>query len=1270
VEERIGVCMRRSMDVDQSGANSVRLFRVQFCGWFLILLTTVIVHGQVSVTTWHNDTSRTGQNLNETILSPSNVNPTLFGKLFSQTVDGFVYAQPLYLPNLTIGGTTHNVLFIATEHDTVYAFDADNNGGTNASPLWKASLLSTAYGAAAGATTVPSSVLGTDIQPEIGITGTPVIDPASGTLYVVSKTEEGSSFVQRLHALDVTSGAEKFGGPVVITATVDGTGNGSSSGKLTFDSEWENQRPGLLLLNGVVYIGFAAHGDVGPWHGWILGYSASTLKQTGAFCTSPNGVGGGFWMSGAALSAEVIDPVNHPFGRMYVATGNGDYTATKPYAAGMDYGDSILNLDLTNGVPTIQDEFTPKNQATMDSGDGDLGSSGVLILPNQTTGSYPHLAVLAGKPGEVYLLNREGLGGYDTSADQVVQELPSGVGQTGTWTMPAYWNGSVYYAGRLDYLKAFPLVNGLLTGPTIKSTDTYAYPGANPSISANGNSQGVIWTINSSAYPNDGPSVLEAYDATKLGAPLYTSSTNSSRDSAGPAVKFTLPTIANGKVYVGAQKLVSVYGQLSGAEVTATPFMSPDPETYTGTVSVSISDATAGSTIYYTLDGSTPTESSAVYSTSLKISDTTTVNAIATASGYDQSAMISATYTLATQTATPSLSPGSETISQSTPVTISDATSGATIYFTTDGSTPTTASTKYTGPVSVDTSETLNAIAVVSGYTNSEVGSASYTLDSGETGINFPSGFADTGGIVILNGSADLDDSRLQMTDGGTNEASSAWYYEAVNIQAFTTTFSFQLSNPAGNGITFAIQGNNTAASGSDGSGLGYQGITQSIAVKFDFNTIVGAGQDSTGLFTNGAEPTTPAIDLSSTGINLKSDDTMDVTLAYNGSILSMTISDIVTGAAYTTSWTVNIPSIVGGNTAYVGFTGGAGTLSSSQKLLTWAYNTVSSGLPLSTTPIFSPPGGTYTSSQTVSMSSLTSGALIYYTTNGTTPTTSSTVYSKPITVSSSSTVKAIAQASGYSSSSVGTESYTIGTAVAAPAFSIAGGTYTAGQVVSLTDATPGTKIYYTTDGTSPTASSTAYTRALQVSQTEVVSAIGITSGAAQSPVAKASYTINLPAAIPAFSPSGGHFNATVSVTILDGTAQATIYYTTDGTTPTVSSKVYTGAISVDSSTTLNAIAIAPGYSISRVITAVYTFPTATPTMSPAGGTYTTAQSVTLKDVTTGASIYYTLDGTNPTTSSTLYTGPITVNSTETIKANAVAPHDTQSSVVTAKYTF
>ena len=309
MEERIGVCMRRSMDVDQSGANSVRLFRVQFCGWFLILLTTVIVHGQVSVTTWHNDTSRTGQNLNETILSPSNVNPTLFGKLFSQTVDGFVYAQPLYLPNLTIGGTTHNVLFIATEHDTVYAFDADNNGGTNASPLWKASLLSTAYGAAAGATTVPSSVLGTDIQPEIGITGTPVIDPASGTLYVVSKTEEGSSFVQRLHALDVTSGAEKFGGPVVITATVDGTGNGSSSGKLTFDSEWENQRPGLLLLNGVVYIGFAAHGDVGPWHGWILGYSASTLKQTGAFCTSPNGVGGGFWMSGAALSAEVIDPV-------------------------------------------------------------------------------------------------------------------------------------------------------------------------------------------------------------------------------------------------------------------------------------------------------------------------------------------------------------------------------------------------------------------------------------------------------------------------------------------------------------------------------------------------------------------------------------------------------------------------------------------------------------------------------------------------------------------------------------------------------------------------------------------------------------------------------------------------------------------------------------------------------------------------------------------------------------------------------------------------
>jgi PQQ-like domain len=285
---------------------------------------SVSASAQVNVTTYHNDIGRTGQNLNETVLTTSNVNATQFGKLFSQPVDGQVYAQPLYLSGITVNGATHNVVFVATENDSVYAFDADSNGGTNSGPLWKASMLLAAHGAAAGATTIPSSLVSTDIQPQVGITGTPVIDPASGTLYVVSAALEGGSAVQRLHALDVTSGAEKFGGPVVIAASVPGTGNGSVSGKLTFESLYENQRPGLLLLNGIVYIGFASHGDNGPWHGWILGYNAATLAQTGAYCPSPNGTGSGFWMSGGGLAADQLNPTTQPYGRMFVPTGNGD----------------------------------------------------------------------------------------------------------------------------------------------------------------------------------------------------------------------------------------------------------------------------------------------------------------------------------------------------------------------------------------------------------------------------------------------------------------------------------------------------------------------------------------------------------------------------------------------------------------------------------------------------------------------------------------------------------------------------------------------------------------------------------------------------------------------------------------------------------------------------------------------------------------------------------------------------------------------------------
>jgi LysM repeat protein len=1238
---------------------------------FLLAASGLSLHAQVSVTTWRNDIARTGQNLNETILNTSNVNTTQFGKLFSQPVDGYVYTQPLYLPNLTIGAQSHNVVFVATEHDSVYAFDADNNAGGNASPLWYASLLTAAHGAAAGATTIPAST-GSDIYPEIGITGTPVIDPVSGTLYVVSATLEGINYVQRLHALSVTSGAEKFGGPVLIAASVSGTGVGSMDSILTFDPEWENQRPGLLLLNGIVYVGFAAHEDDGPFHGWILAYNAQTLAQTSAFCVTPNGEDGGIWMGGAGLAAEVIDPVNHPFGRMFVATANGDYTASKPYSAGMDYGDTILNLDLTNGVPTVQDSFTPAIQATEDLYDGDQGAGGLLIVPNQTTGSYPHLLVQAGKSGEVYLLNRENLGGYNPSGDQVVQGIPYAIGNMGTWTMPAYWNGTVYYWAVYDTLKAFSLANGLLTGPTAVSSEKYGFPGANPSISANGNAQGIVWTIDSETFgPPAGPALLQAHNATTPATTLYSSSTNVSRDNPGNAVKFTVPTVANGKVYVGAQYQVSVFGLLSGQQQAASPELSPGAESFAGSLTVSISEATAGATIYYTLDGSTPTVSSPVYATPIIITATTTIQAMATASGYLQSSVTSETYVGSSQVSAPTFSPAGGAYSAAQSVTISDATSGATIYYTTNGTMSTTSSTKYTSAINVSATETLNAIAVETGYTNSPVASAAYTISTGGTSyISYPSG-GFTAGSLSLNYGAAVTGGILNLTDGGLGENRTAWFTTKVPVQSFITDFTFQQLNATADGMTFAIQGNNIWSLGDAGGGLGYQGIANSVAVKFDLYSNAGEGSDSTGLYTNGAAPTVPSVNLSTTAINLHSGDVMHAHMVYDGTNLTMTLTDSVTGGTVTEVFPVNIPSMVGGNTAYVGFTGGTGSITATQNVLSWTY--VSPAGNAVAIPTFSLADGSYASPQTVTIGDATSGATIYYTTNGTTPTNSSTKYTSAITVSATETLEAIAVETGYTNSPVATAAYTFALAVLpAPTFSPAGGAYSAAQSVSISDATSGATIYYTTNGIMSTTLSTKYTSAITVSASEALEAIAVETGYTNSTVASATYTIASAALpTPTFSPVGGTYSAAQSVTISDATSGATIYYTTNGTMPTTSSTKYMSAITVSATETLEAIAVETGYTNSSIASAAYTIVSTVlpaPTFSPVGGTFSAAQSVTISDATSGATIYYTTNGITPTPSSTEYTSAITVSATETLEAIAVETGYTNSSVASAAY--
>src|SRR5580658_9945072 len=396
---------------------------------------------QTSVLTQHNDNGRTGQNTTETILNTLNVNVSQFGQLFSLPVVGQIYAQPLYVPNVTINGGVHNVLIVATEEENVYAFDADSQ----AAPLWSVSLVDAHHGAS-GET--PMQILAflecTGLQPYVGITSTPVIDPvaAGGTIYVEAKSTDGTNFNHRLHALSLATGAELPQGPVLITATVSGTGDGSEGGQLTFDGLDQLNRPGLLLLNGSVYVAFASHCDISPFHGWIFAYNASTFAQQSAFVTTPNGGLGGFWMSGAGLAADAS--------YIYTASGNGDFDTTNVPAT--ELGDTLMKLGATSGNLTLQDYFTPSDEGCLASEDRDLGSGGVLVLPTQT-GAYPDILVAAGKEGAIYVVNRdqmtagnihfENSNNCTTFDPEILEESASGaIGDM--YSMPAYWNSTLY----------------------------------------------------------------------------------------------------------------------------------------------------------------------------------------------------------------------------------------------------------------------------------------------------------------------------------------------------------------------------------------------------------------------------------------------------------------------------------------------------------------------------------------------------------------------------------------------------------------------------------------------------------------------------------------------------------------------------------------------------------------------------------------------------------------------------------------------------------
>jgi hypothetical protein len=499
----------------------------------------------VDVTTYHYDNLRTGQNTHETTLTHANVNSSTFGLLGAFPVDGHVDAQPLYLSSVAIPGQgTKNVLYVVTEHDSVYAFDSDSVSGTSATTLWHSSVL------AAGETSSDDRNCG-QVTPEIGITSTPVIDRTRNAIYLVavSKTS-GGNYVHRVHALNLSTGAELFGGPTTITATYPGTGANSSNGNVVFDPSQYNERPGLLQVGGTIFTTWGSHCDGGPYTSWVMAYNADTLHQSGVIDMVPNGNEGGIWMAGAAPGADAS-------GNIYFIIGNGDFgTAldSNGFPANKNCGNCFAKISSTMPL-ALADYFTPQNTVQESDADTDFGSGGPLLLPDvvDSNGVTRHLAVGAGKDSIIYVVDRDNMGKFNSSTDNIYQQI-SGALSGGVWSKPSYFNGVVYYGAVGDSIKAFPVTAAkLATTASSKSSHTFGYPGATPVISANVATDGIVWVVE-----NASNGVLHAYDATNLATELY----NSTQGSNGQfsANKFITPMVTNGKVYVGTQSSVVVFG--------------------------------------------------------------------------------------------------------------------------------------------------------------------------------------------------------------------------------------------------------------------------------------------------------------------------------------------------------------------------------------------------------------------------------------------------------------------------------------------------------------------------------------------------------------------------------------------------------------------------------------------------------------------------------------------------------------------------------------
>ncbi len=884
------------------------------------------------VLSYHNDLQSTGVNSAETQITPANLTVSNFAKRFSAAVDGQVYAQPLYKAGVVVVGGpnagTHDLVLVATQHDSLYAIDA-NSGAI----VWQTSFLSTGLAGATSITTMPSGDTGSsDITPEIGITSTPVIDPATNLLYLTAKTKQivngvtaSPHYVHTLYKINITNGNAtpnaNIAGSLVMADTVNvngantythrtnanalavqdpysvGTGysgeavNLGGQSRVYFNAQREMNRPGLILYNGNVYIAFASHGDNGPYHGWLLSYDKTTLALTGVLNTTPNGGLGGIWQAGGI-------PAMDASGNFYFETGNGSFTsstAAGTFPTNGNYGDCFIkvSLDATTTAASqnkngwglkVADYFSPFNNASLDSADRDLGSGGPLVLPDSAgSATFPHLLIGSGKEGKIYLINRDNMGKYDSATDHVIQTQGYSTGTphmgiNGSLGTPAFFNGTLYYVGGYgDTGKTFNIANAAFSTAVVKETpDSFAFPGSTPSISANGATNGVVWTL------DRGSGQLRAYAANDFSHQLWTSAlAGGGRDTLGSVVKFAVPTVANGRVFVGTSNALVAYGP-------------PQPPTAPPAAPVALAAAPfSGIQIDLTWTDTANNEDGFKIeqsSDNANFAEIATVGVNATA--YSVTGL---------QVSTP-------------------------YYFR------------------VRAYNSFNTLSY-SAYSNT----ASAVTSSTTPTLDFSDGFAGSGSLLNFVGGAAISGTRLRITDGGGSETRAVWTKNAQSIAKFTTQFTFQIAPGTGfaDGFTFCLQnaGNTAIGSTGGGGGLGYQGLATSVALKFDTYP----NQSATGLYVNGAAPNDtapPAIDMTAAGIDLHNSHVFSVALTYDGTTLTQRVSDTVTGAIFTRNYTVNIPTTIGSSTGFLGFTGATGGETTTQDILTWSYSVTPSNPP------------------------------------------------------------------------------------------------------------------------------------------------------------------------------------------------------------------------------------------------------------------------------------------------------------------------------------